>query len=278
MLTVYAYFVCGSPPTLTLGRLVTGKMIFTIFSFSALIISTAFLGSMTTLLSNRVLYPEIDSLRTLEESDLFIETLNDLDMDIDFFAGRLESLRGKLVKNYLFYESELFDQELYSSENLDFMLNVSHIFSKSTSNAFLVGMPFMSNPRENVIILQTHLQEPVEYHLMKECLMMYPLTLPILKNSLFYDKLNQVIASMLETGHAGRILDDTTKDLIKWGNSSAREEHVEPRAYDMNDLQSAFFGLVVGLFLSFLAFVGELCIDFFQCSVPVKFLKRRNIC
>ncbi|CAH0395139.1 unnamed protein product [Bemisia tabaci] len=279
MLTVCAYILCGSPPSLTLGRLVTGKMIFTIFSFSALIMSTAFLGSMTTLLSDRVLYPEIDSLAALEESDFDIETLNTLETDINFFVDRLEPLRMKLVMNYLFYQTELFLDALlsYNSRKPGDKQSVSSILSVSTSNAFLVSMPFMSNPRESVIIKQVFQDEALEYHLVKECLMMYPITMPILKNSIFYDKLNQVIAHMLETGHARRILDDTSEDTVMWGNSSAREVNVEPRAYDMSDLQSAFIGLGVGLFLSFLAFVGELSTDLAQSSAPVKFFRRMNI-
>ncbi|CAH0394782.1 unnamed protein product [Bemisia tabaci] len=52
LLTVYAYFICGSPPSLHLGHLFTGKVLFSILSFSTIIISTVFLSSMTTLLSD----------------------------------------------------------------------------------------------------------------------------------------------------------------------------------------------------------------------------------
>ncbi|CAH0392435.1 unnamed protein product [Bemisia tabaci] len=280
MLTVYAYFVCGSPPSLISGRVVTGKILFVILSFFALIMSTAFLGSMTTLLSNRVLYAEIDSLKSLEESDLFIETLNALERetDLNFFVDRSESLKAKLVDNHLFYEAEFYDEfdSIGSFETLKTFRNVSLMLSTSNSNAFLVSMPFMSNPKESVII-KSGFREPFEYHLVKECLMMHPLTMPILKNSIFYDKLNQVIAHMLETGHARRILDETSTDAVSWGNSSVREVNDEPRAYDMNDLQSAFIGLGVGLFFSCLAFIGELSIDIFQSSAPVKFFRRMNI-
>lgn len=188
----------------------------------------------------------------------------------------MESLRIKLVSNFLFYEANIFIHSVIfnSSKTLETM---QKIVSKSISNAFLVSVPFMSNPRENVIIFSPSIiEKPLEYHLMKECLMTYPLTLPILKNSLFYDKLNQVIARMLETGHARRILDDTSYDYVRWGNLSATEVDGEPRAYEMNDLQSAFIGLGVGLFLSCIAFIGELSIDLFQSFAPVKFPRRRH--
>ncbi|CAH0383546.1 unnamed protein product [Bemisia tabaci] len=75
LFTVYAYFMCGSPANLRLGHLLTEKALFVIFSFSAFIITSAFLGCMTTLLSKRVLYPELDSLKALEESELLIQTV-----------------------------------------------------------------------------------------------------------------------------------------------------------------------------------------------------------
>ncbi|CAH0395843.1 unnamed protein product [Bemisia tabaci] len=75
-LTVYAYFLCGSPPTLLLGRLISGKMLFVIFSFSALIIGTAFQGAMVTLINLGVHNPDIETLDDLKESNNFIQTGN----------------------------------------------------------------------------------------------------------------------------------------------------------------------------------------------------------
>ena len=106
---------------------------------------------------------------------------------------------------------------------------------------------------------------------------MYPLALSTPKNSFLYDKLNRVIAHLLETGHANRVLESTSGDFVRWENSSATEEDGEPRAYDINDLQSAFIALIIGLFLSFLTFVGELSIDFFRNFFRVNFLRRINI-
>ncbi|CAH0391403.1 unnamed protein product [Bemisia tabaci] len=299
ILIVYAYFVCGSPPSLNSGHLATGKILFSIFSFSTLIISTAFLSSMTTLLSNRVLYPEIDSLRTLDESDLLIETFNNPEVDSSFFENHdcSESLKAKLVNNYVFYIKELYKTTFPMAIALTNMsevrrnfsitdefvfnnwwVNISNvILSQFTSNAFLVGLPFMSNPRKNILIKLRINAEALDYHLVKECLMMYPLALSTPKNSFLYDKLNRVIAHLLETGHANRVLEDTSGDFVRWENSSATEEDGEPRAYDINDLQSAFIALIIGLFLSFLTFVGELLIDFFRNFFHVNFLRRINI-
>ncbi|CAH0382997.1 unnamed protein product [Bemisia tabaci] len=261
VLTISAYFFCGSPPSLNLGHLRTGKILFLIFSFSSLIISTAFLSSMTTLLSNRVLYPEIDSLKTLEESDLLIETLNSRETDTNLFAEKnlmlSDPLKEKLVNSYVFYYDERYSRsfldgnwttnegaEIEDSIYARQYLNVRK--SGILSDAFLVSLPSMLNPRENVLIQHFLPKQTLEYHLVKECLMHCPLEMPVLKNSLVYDELNQIIAHLLEAGLARRIMDNTSDDSVRWGNSSAMEDGSEPRAYDINDLQSAFIGLSIG--------------------------------
>ncbi|CAH0383107.1 unnamed protein product [Bemisia tabaci] len=104
--TIYHYFICGTPPRLLLGKLLTGKILFFIFSFSALIISSIFLGGMTTLLTNTLQYPEIDSLKELEDSDLFIQTLQVESAEKSFARlGLSEEMRAKLVNSLEYYTS-----------------------------------------------------------------------------------------------------------------------------------------------------------------------------
>ncbi|CAH0383772.1 unnamed protein product [Bemisia tabaci] len=110
--TMYAYFVCGCPPRLLLGKLFTGKILFIIFIFSALIISNIFLGGMTTLLTNTVQYPEIDTLKDLEDSGLRIQAHN-TEAAATLFAqlGLSEKLRGMLTSNLESY-LKLFDEDI----------------------------------------------------------------------------------------------------------------------------------------------------------------------
>ncbi|CAH0393746.1 unnamed protein product [Bemisia tabaci] len=301
MLTIFAYFVCGSPPSLNLGRLTTGNILFSIFSFSTIIISTAFLGSMTTLLSNQVQYPEINSLKTLEESDLYIQiSLGEESVSAFGFQNLSESLQKKLVNNYANYWFQLYTEFSIETGNyLQTFLNSSskrrvnisetvvlegiysidetvlnNMRSIMATDAFVVKLPFTSNPRESVIIGDFYLGTVQEYHLVRECVLTHPVIFLILKNSLFFDELNRVYAHLLETGHAKKLLEDSSDDPVRWGNYSGIEDNGEPRVYNLNDLQSAFIGLIVGLFLSFLAFVGELTIDkgyFYNCSVVKSF-------
>ncbi|CAH0396139.1 unnamed protein product [Bemisia tabaci] len=126
LLTIYAYFICGSPPSLHLGRLTTGKILFLIFSFSAIIISTLFLNGMTTLLSNRVLYPEIDSLKSLEGSNLFIQ-IKDVS-NKPYVIGLLdqlnhsEALKAKKTDSQRFY-SELLFVDAFTNQTFTNSLN-----------------------------------------------------------------------------------------------------------------------------------------------------------
>ncbi|CAH0383486.1 unnamed protein product [Bemisia tabaci] len=106
LLTVYAYFMCGSPPSLHLGRLFTGKILFAIFSFASIILSTVFLSGMTTLLTDKVMYPEIDSLETLEMSDHFIQTFENLDADMLIFIDELnqsDTMKAKFIDSMHYF-------------------------------------------------------------------------------------------------------------------------------------------------------------------------------
>ncbi|CAH0383466.1 unnamed protein product [Bemisia tabaci] len=296
LLTVFAYLVCGMPPSLHLGRLMTGKIHFVIFSFSAIILSTAFLSSMTTLLSNRVPYSEIDTLKTLEDSDLFIQVLDHREayQSVLDRVDQYEILKTK-ISNTIFTETLLVYNELPKNESMyfDWMSGkfplsfvVEHggfgqiaenIRSMSISDAFMVSVPSPSTGDQRVLIIQDIIEETHDYHLVKECIITFPLTYAFLKNSFFFDKFNRYIAQFLETGLATGILRTNTKKLVPEVHNTIRTG-LEPRAYDLNDLQSAFIGLIIGLFLSSLAFIGELTIEYFQNSLAVKCVKRLKMC
>lgn len=291
ILIVYAYFICGSPPSLHLGNIASGKILFVIFSFSALIISSVFLGGMTTLLSNRISYPEIDSLETLEESDLFIQIHDDLQSNLAFFNEHNRS-KAKLVENMKFYIMEL-NNVVYDDTRLlsDFVrVNKGHlddekndssiaekvlqnIFSIAETDAFLVSVPF-SAPKRSIRMRHSIFETQYSnYHVMEECLVTYPLTIPFIRYSFLFDELNRIITGFFEAGFCKLILEgETAMKMMIFESRDVKKHDAEPRAYDLNDLQSAFVGLILGLFVSFLVFVGELFIDHFRNSTVVKLL------
>ncbi|CAH0383763.1 unnamed protein product [Bemisia tabaci] len=226
LLTVYAYFMCGSPANLRLGHLSTGKALFVIFSFSAIIITNAFLGCMTTLLSKRVQYPEIDSLKALEESELLIQiAFNDLELEQEMLYQQNQSkvLSAKLVSNLYEYSLAIFSEDFplnyfivsednESSADSNFIKNRimeigKNIFSMAAMDAAMISVPFFSSRKENVLIGHG-LQVEIEYHLMQECLVTYPVMFPFLKNSFLYDKLNRIMYQHVETGLTRRMMEN----------------------------------------------------------------------
>lgn len=301
ILIAYAFFICGSPPSLRLGHLITGKMLFLIFSFSAVIISTAFLGSMTTLLDERVQFPEIDSVETLADSNLFIQTSGDPSSTKYFFDHQIipEKLRGKIATTFLPHVDALVFELLGINDSLIFDSNhmtnfsteagvdyneVRDMISKNVqtvakSDAFLVDLPFISVASKEAWLEQPLQEGWFEYHLMKECLMTFPITFSFLRDSFVFDKLNHFLAIHVEHGIIKKMLQDNIY-TIKTPSKVVRVEssETEPRAYSVNDLQSAFIGLILGLFASFLAFVGELSSEHFQNAKFKEFVKCLKMC
>ncbi|CAH0382747.1 unnamed protein product [Bemisia tabaci] len=293
LLTVYAYFICGNPPSLHLGRLFTGKILFLIFSFSAFIISTLFLSGMTTLLSDRVLYPEIDSLKTFEMSELFIQNIWTTTSEMTTLFDQLnqsEGMKAKLVDNMMFYTLEAPAEILEFNDAYDFG-NISYsremkkvlgdaveaveknVRSIGETNAFLVRLPFSSSHKDNLKMRHFPLNESFDYHLVEECLFRIPSMEIYLKGSFYFEKLNELTAQFLETGHTGRILENSYPDEA-WFAEPMVIDGKEPRPFGLNDLQSAFIGLLVGLFLSFFAFLGEILTDHYQHSAIMKCIQR----
>ncbi|CAH0382988.1 unnamed protein product [Bemisia tabaci] len=290
LLIVYSYFILGSPPSLHLGRLRTGRILFVLFSFSALLISTIFLSGMTTLLSNRVSYPEIDTLEALEESEHFIQVF-DVD-DTTAFLNRFnlsQKLISKLTGTLEFFSTSIF-YFLKENETLVSLLSngtvdqtdendIFHRIEKNgrsiaMSDAFLTAIPHSHVRKKDAFIQHILLPNRSEYHLIDECLVTYPYLSPFLKNSFYSDKLNGVMTRCLETGHVGKFLTSTTEDELTSHIITAPPPpaNTEPRAYTLNDLQTGFTGLFLGLFLSFLAFVAELSVDYFKIPVSRKVL------
>ncbi|CAH0386444.1 unnamed protein product [Bemisia tabaci] len=294
LLTVYAYFMCGSPANLRLGHLLTGKALFVIFSFSAFIITNAFLGCMTTLLSKRVLYPELDSLKALEESEMLIQIFHDdvlAEKEMFSLQNQSEVLSAKLVANLyeysvaefrefiLDYFSFIKDDEFSADSNFttNRILEIErNIKSLAAMDATMINLPFSSNRKENIRINHGfHIE--IEYHLMQECLITFPVMIPFLKNSFLYDKLNRIIYQNLETGHARRMMEGFDTYAMPFSSEGTDAEGGEPKPYDLNDLQSAFIGLILGLFASFFTFIVEIFTDLYPNAVILKYFRTLKV-
>ncbi|CAH0395513.1 unnamed protein product [Bemisia tabaci] len=214
--------------------------------------------------SKRVLYPEIDSLKALEESDLHIQiSFDDVSTEKEMFSqqNHSEVLGAKLVSDLYDYSvaeiGELFhnsfSKEDESSADFNFTKNrireiEKNIMSMVSMDAMMISVPFSSNHKENVRINHHAFHVDLEYHLMQECLITYPVMIPFLKYSFLYDKLNRIIYQNLETGHTRKMMERFDSNFMVYSFEGTDAEGGEPKPYNLNDLQSAFIGLIFGLF------------------------------
>ncbi|CAH0382668.1 unnamed protein product [Bemisia tabaci] len=219
-------------------------------------------------------------------SDLYIQTLWTTKSKLTTLLGQLnqsEGLKAKLVDSMSFYkyqvcdEATVFDNEshLWIMNNVfadAIELGYNNIRYIAETDAFIEVVPFSSAVKDNVRVHHYPLNESFDYHLMEECLLSYPVMEIFLKGSFYYEKWNEVTAQFLETGHVGRILKVYPDEA--WFAERTVMYGKEPRTFDLNDLQSAFISLVVGLFLSFLVFLGEILTDYFQHSATMKYGRR----
>ncbi|CAH0392671.1 unnamed protein product [Bemisia tabaci] len=275
-LIVYSYFICGSPPTLLLGRFFTGKMIFLIFSFSALIISTVFLGGMTTLLADPVRYPEIDTLQDLEASDLFIQVPDHIVARETFTKlGKSEALKTKLINTlqsynylvslYLFKEYDLMNSMNYANEiALGGADNVSTICQNLKAmievDAFVIEVPDIIHKDAKSREWITNVA--FSFHFVEECFSKSPYSFSFFKNMFLNHQFQQHVTHFLEFGLMKKILTSSMSHQAIVIENIPRNR--EPKPFSLNDLQPAFMSLVVGLFLSYLVFIGEIVAEHYK--------------
>ncbi|CAH0393023.1 unnamed protein product [Bemisia tabaci] len=289
ILTVYAYFICGSPYSVLLGRHCTGRILFVIFAFSALILSTVFLNGMTTFLMERVHYANIETVSELEASDLLIQS-QDLDMHRKYFDQvGYEQLEYKLIDNFKYYKRTLLEavEENEAFQRVFFLSQIKDAFNATinkygeteadklnmermspilgavrqtfVTDAFLLNIPSSAVSEGNILTTSVMVKERYEYHPTRECLMTYPLAFPVLRSTWLFNALNERIALMFETGQVDGIQQETE---IKTGVSIVAEAGEEsPRSFSLSDVLFSFICLIVGLWISYFVFVAELLID-----------------
>ncbi|CAH0382868.1 unnamed protein product [Bemisia tabaci] len=280
---IYGYFICGSPPRLLLGKLFTGKILFFVFIFSAFIISNIFLGGMTTLLTNTVQYPEIDTLKDLEDSDLFIQVPS-VETATTYFAhlGLSEKLRAKLSSDAMYHitaETENFIanfslEKVFSNHEIalvseKFAKNLRVIFE---NDAVLVDLPHSLRSETDIVMKRWPLWETFEYHVVEECLKTYPSIFSFQKNSFLFPAFNKRVAQFLETGNFQPHSAENYHNLFDVYDTAPPTDD-EPRPYTLNDLQLPFICLVAGLVLSFIAFSAEMVMEDFENALVFRQLR-----
>ncbi|CAH0383003.1 unnamed protein product [Bemisia tabaci] len=245
-LIVYSYFICGSPSTLLLGRLYTGKLLFVIFSFATIIISTVFLNGMTTLLEKQVQYPEIDSLEEMKESEMLIQ-VEDMEQISNFLQQekRCEKLATKLTDSLnsatrsieleLMESQEFFIEFFFQNStfngfeflngtrrNYNLHTRLQNIRMMYGTDAFLESIPEAMISAQSVRILNPIDRTLIDFHLVKEYIMTYPVSYAFLKNSFLFDKFNEKLTQSLEFGHVKRFSQAIKEEFKETENEHTR--------------------------------------------------------
>ncbi|CAH0392348.1 unnamed protein product [Bemisia tabaci] len=276
LLTAWEYFMCGAPMRLLLGRLLTGKILFWIFIFAALIFSTVIQSRMFDLLSAYTRYSEIDTVEDLAESAMYIHV-----PDIDTYSNMFQQwpqygkLREKLIQDFYFYRSFWY---IYSAQTNDYYIftgNLSKIsstmmfaeyFNRGIAaidknelahmrmDAYVLSFPDMFLSQDNFLLKTFFVPQGMEVHRVKECLLSYPYSFKMPKDSFFFEPLNEKIVQLLETGQVKKWLESllTGQSVSRDGTMVDHVFGVErlslstedgPRPFNMVDLQLAFITL-----------------------------------
>ncbi|XP_072158838.1 uncharacterized protein [Bemisia tabaci] len=286
---LYSFLVVGSPSRLLLGRVTTGKMLFLIVSLFVLVIITVYQSEMTNLLSKEVRYPEIDTLEDLKDSDLTIQT-PDLEASLELLHDYpfYDAIKTKLSEGSYYYREVLYD---YVQEQMENVTDIYELIAQNTSHANLYPLirrfndlryNFQSVVTLNAVELgisdlyykiegNIKLGDPLlpnnfaEFHVVKECMLTYPLALQVQKNSYLSDFLIEEIRSYVEKGLVLKFLENTCyypEIKCAYSIKHVTEDDASPVfAFTIENVQPAFVCLITGWILSGVVFAVELMVD-----------------
>ncbi|CAH0393863.1 unnamed protein product [Bemisia tabaci] len=284
---LYSFLVVMSPSRVLLGRVITGKMLFLIVSLFVLVIVTVYQSQMSTLLAKQVRYPEIDTLEDLKNSYLTIQT-PDLEASLEILQDYpfYDAIKTKLSEGPYQYRRFLYKtiREYYdidtrivdvitpnvSNANLDpltknFIDAASNFRSIVESNAVELAVSNLCYmDRGNIKVEDPLFMDFPELHLVKECMLTYPMTLQIQKNSYLSDLFIETVSTYVEMGLVQRVMVDAF-DYAKERDSlfiddTNKDEHTA-EALSFKNLQPAFVSLVIGWIFSSVVFAVELMVD-----------------
>ncbi|CAH0383108.1 unnamed protein product [Bemisia tabaci] len=151
-----------------------------------------------------------------------------------------------------------------------FEINVRSIME---NDALIVNLPSFLVTKTNIRLGKWPLREKFEYHLVRQCLKVYPYVYSYIKDSYLFPKFNEKLAAFLETGQLGKLVKEKY-NLNAPEASPATLIEGEPRPYSLNDLQLPFFSLIIGLFFSALVYIAEMVMQDFENAVIFRQFRR----
>ncbi|CAH0393596.1 unnamed protein product [Bemisia tabaci] len=263
-------------------------MLFLIVSLFVLVIITVYQSEMTNLLAKAVRYPEIDTLEDLKDSDLMIQT-PDLEATLELLQDYpfYDAIKTKLSEGPYYYRRVLnnyiIEQMGITSNFFEFMAqNISQAKYPSIRRFNDLRYNFQSIVASNAVELAVSdlyykirgnikMGDPLlpdnfaEFHVMKECMLTYPLAFQVQKNSYVSDFFIEEIRTYVEKGLVLKFLDDTCfypeMKCAYSMNHVTEDGHPPAFAFTIENVQPAFVSLITGWILSGVVFAVELMVD-----------------
>ncbi|CAH0391406.1 unnamed protein product [Bemisia tabaci] len=210
-MTIYRYVLGIGQPRLILVEVITGKIVFFVIVFCMMVLITLFQSGMFSLLSSRVRYDDIDTLKEVEDSNLMVQS-NNLEIDMQFLGNETEFewIRQKLTDSFIFKCTHVYCH--LQSINTHLVLNDTsadtveerqarkEIDSILKNNAFLMRMTTKHTDLNDLIYSDAVTGIEYEFHIARERVMSYPLMYFFLRNTFYGDVLNDLLSRHLESG------------------------------------------------------------------------------
>ncbi|CAH0770026.1 unnamed protein product [Bemisia tabaci] len=277
-LTIYRYFLGVAQPRLLLGRPTSGKILFCVFIFSALILTTLLQSRMVTLTSHQPRFADVDTMEDLKDSGHLVQTAQ-RSQDFRFLTAdaTFNWLLERLSDSFYFSSEVLSSEWIY---NINYTLGYSHPLNNKTvelirlskssavkniraamkSDAFASIRPSQMEGRR--WFFPVDMEEYCEYHCIEECLITYPHLYLAPSHTFAFAEFNAFLNKYFEAG----ILVNFKRNFLRDFDADLPSISIEDSAYwrpsSIKDIQIALICFIGGLLLSSVVFLCEIALKF----------------
>lgn len=195
------------------------------------IITSIFQGTLVQSFTTVSYYADINTLIQLEKSNLHIAT------SLPVFKNDQSETMKKLHKRVI-------DLNVSSLEQAAFSRNVAAMERKQDAD-FIIHTKFTKNGTPLL-------------HVMSECPYSYFIAYIVPKGSPFLPKFNKVILDFFESGLLTKWYKDFVDAIILESLFTKQDNH--PKPFALEDIQTAFYLLILGYIIAILIFLGEIVV------------------
>ncbi|CAH0382742.1 unnamed protein product [Bemisia tabaci] len=274
--TIFSYFICVGQTRLLLNS-PTGRILFTVITFTFMILSTLFLSLMTTFFSQQVRYAPFDTHDDLKQSDLLFQLMlaeNDSlsfmdDPSYEWLKERTRDSVSKLLKacrsgektivSYIPETDEIFQLgEYWNISEITVKGVMKNIDEMIKNYGFIVFLPRSEEKRELISVPPIYSNWSHDFHVVKESIMSYPYDMRLMRGSIYGDKIKAYVARFIEAGILEELYEIHISPMSDQFFTEFEDDLKVPRAFNMADLRLAFIVLIFGNILSSFVFMVEL--------------------